>query len=336
MSYLRAVFYLVVVAVALTTVACDEEEDFSVGESEVTVEAESGTMEFRLRRQNVTEQSQPVRIRVAHVVQLDVYGNEVTNCNDEPIAAETRQTTAAPMGRMFRRKRDVQPVVTGQTIHKQPRGGMRHPQPSNGGAVTQGSVDQDGIGHVGRDGSPPVNGDRGYVGPGGKPSMSGPEAPGRGNHPSTDGSGLGGVRFSNFARANFTVERKRVHQAMKHGRRGLKALQKRFHANLGEGVGKMAIDMSLPEDDGEIEIDGEKQKLKKGDLKFNIELSEWSWCGEEGDNGTGAFLDVYVEINSTRRPTMRRQRTASAPASFDLGDNTTMSFSGKVRVRRFS
>ncbi|MEG7522670.1 MAG: hypothetical protein M3H12_06165, partial [Chromatiales bacterium] len=104
----------------------------------------------------------------------------------------------------------------------------------------------------------------------------------------------------------------------------------RFHANLGAQVGKLAIDLALPEADGEIDIDGEKQKLKKGDMKFNIALEDWEWCGVEGEDGAAAFLDVYVQVNSTQRPKMRRARSASAPASFDLGDNATMSFSGKV------
>ena len=140
-----------------------------------------------------------------------------------------------------------------------------------------------------------------------------------------------GKRFSDFNNTEFTIGQKKQNVKLSHSR-SLKALVRRFHANLGAEVGNLAIDMALPENDGEIDIDGEKQKLKKGDLKFNIELTEWIWCGDEGEDGAAAFLDVYIEVNSTQRPKMKRGRSASAPASFDLGDSTTMSFSGKVRV----
>ena len=144
-----------------------------------------------------------------------------------------------------------------------------------------------------------------------------------------------GKRFSDFNNTEFNIGQKKQNVKLSHSR-SLKALVKRFHANLGAEVGNLAIDMALPENDGEIDIDGEKQKLKKGDLKFNIELTEWNWCGDEGEDGAAAFLDVYIEVNSTHRPKMRRGRSASAPASFDLGDNMTMSFSGKVRVVNIS
>jgi len=143
-----------------------------------------------------------------------------------------------------------------------------------------------------------------------------------------DGTGKG-KRFSNFDNKDFQLEKKKDNMKLSHS--SVKAVTTRFEADLGEHVGKLAIDLALPEAEGEIDINGEKQKLKKGDMKFNIALNDWEWCGVEGENGAAAFLDVYVEVNSTQRPKMKRARSASVPASFDLGDNTTMSFSGKVK-----
>ena len=50
-----------------------------------------------------------------------------------------------------------------------------------------------------------------------------------------------------------------------------------FAGDLGAAVGKMFIDLALAEDDGEVSIAGEKQALKKGDMEFNKELSQWNW-----------------------------------------------------------
>ena len=66
-------------------------------------------------------------------------------------------------------------------------------------------------------------------------------------------------------------------------------------------------------------------------MEFNKELSEWNWCGTAGQSGAAAFLDVYIEVTSKQQPTMDSDRSATAPASFQLGDGMKMSFSGKVR-----
>ena len=148
-------------------------------------------------------------------------------------------------------------------------------------------------------------------------------------------NGMGkGKRFSDFDKQEFEVGKKQEGVKLRHST--LKAATRRFSANLGAHVGQLAIDLAMPEADGEIDIDGEKQKLKKGDMKFNIALDSWQWCGEEDAEGAAAFLDVYVEVNSTLQPTLKRARSASSPATFDLGDNATMSFSGKVGSHIFT
>jgi len=40
--------------------------------------------------------------------------------------------------------------------------------------------------------------------------------------------------------------------------------------------------------------------LKKGDVKFNIEIENWVWCTTlTGCNGVGAFIDVVVQVKGT-------------------------------------
>ena len=130
--------------------------------------------------------------------------------------------------------------------------------------------------------------------------------------------------FRDFNNQQFAFESKLTDQAMKHGG-SMKAEKQKFSASLGDGIGKMTIDLALPEEDGDIDIAGEKQRLKKGDMKFNIEMSEWNWC----DNA--AFLDVYMKVQGKNKPKKRFDRSSTLPASYDMGDNKTVSFSGKVR-----
>ena len=130
-------------------------------------------------------------------------------------------------------------------------------------------------------------------------------------------------KFRGFANQTFNFDAKKSQASMPRGG-AMKAAMQKFKTALADGIGEMAIELALPEGDGEIDIDGEKQKLKKGDMKFNIEMSEWTWC----DNA--AFLDVYMKLASKNKPTKRQARSKSLPVSYDLGGNKTVSFSGKV------
>lgn len=136
--------------------------------------------------------------------------------------------------------------------------------------------------------------------------------------------------FAGFAGKAFNIDAMRSSQALPNAG-SMKASMTKFTADLGADVGKMSIDLALAEEDGEVSIAGEKQTLKKGDMKFNMELTEWNWCGEDGAAGAAAFLDVYIAVTAKQQPTMDKALSATAPASFELGDGMKMSFSGKVR-----
>ena len=129
--------------------------------------------------------------------------------------------------------------------------------------------------------------------------------------------------FHDFGNQNFDFGEEKHSSSMPHGG-DMKASTQRFSASLPDGIGKMAIDMALPEEDGEVDVGGEKHRLRKGDMKFNIEMSEWMWC----DNA--AFVDVYIKVSGRHAAEQKHARDSSVPAAYDLGDNVTMSFSGKV------
>ena len=135
--------------------------------------------------------------------------------------------------------------------------------------------------------------------------------------------------FAGFAGKAFNIEAMRSAQALPNAG-SMKASMTKFAADLGADVGKMSIDLALAEEDGEVSIAGEQQTLKKGDMKFNMELTDWNWCGDDGASGAAAFLDVYIEVTAKQSPAVDSALSATAPASFELGDGMKMSFSGKV------
>ena len=133
-------------------------------------------------------------------------------------------------------------------------------------------------------------------------------------------------KFRKFANQKFTFGPGKDNERMPHGSASWKAKMLRFNTALSEGIGNVALELSLPEADGDIDIGGEKQKLKKGDMKFNMELSDWSWC----DNA--AFIDVYMKVVGKQKPKKRASRSKVRPTTYYVGDNVTVSFSGKVRT----
>ena len=205
--------------------------DMKMDTSQVKISAAAGSMEFRRQVGNTSELSDPVKIKMAEVVQIGADGLEITDC----------AKNGNPMFSMFN----------------------------------------------------PMK------------------------------------KFADFAGKTFNIDAMREKAAMPNAG-SLKASMTKFSADLGADVGKLAIDLALAEEAGEVVIGGETQALEKGDMKFNIELTEWKWCGAEDATGAAKFLDVYMEVKGKLTPTMKQARSAAEPASFDIGDNMTISFSGKV------
>ena len=136
--------------------------------------------------------------------------------------------------------------------------------------------------------------------------------------------------FKKFTDKMFTVVAKKAGQYIPNAD-NLKGSMISFAANLGDDVGTLNISAVLAEQAGEVLIAGEKQPLKMGDMKFNMELSKWKWCGAAGADNAAAFLDLYMKVTSKAAATLKGSANDSAaPVAYDLGDNITMSFSKKV------
>jgi len=136
--------------------------------------------------------------------------------------------------------------------------------------------------------------------------------------------------FKTFADKTFTIAAKQAGQYIPNAN-NIKGSMISFSANLGDAVGTLSISATLAEQAGEVLIAGEKQPLKMGDMKFNMELSKWKWCGAAGAANAAAFLDLYMKVTSKVAATLKGSASdTAAPVAFDLGDNITMSFSKKV------
>ena len=135
--------------------------------------------------------------------------------------------------------------------------------------------------------------------------------------------------FTNFAGKTFDVVAKKAGQYIPNANQ-IKGSMIRFAANLGGDVGTLSISAVLAEQAGEVLIAGEKQPLKVGDMKFNMQLSKWKWCGAAGADKAAAFLDLYMKVSSKAAAILKSSGSDTAPAAFELADNITMSFSKKV------
>ena len=135
--------------------------------------------------------------------------------------------------------------------------------------------------------------------------------------------------FTNFAGRMFTIAAKQADQYISNANQ-IKGSMIRFAANLGGDVGTLSMSAVLAEQAGEVLIAGEKQPLKVGDMKFNMQLSKWKWCGTAGDVNAAAYLDLYMNVTSKMAATLKGSASdTAAPVAYDLGDNMTMSFSKK-------
>lgn len=99
-------------------------------------------------------------------------------------------------------------------------------------------------------------------------------------------------------------------------------------------TGTFAMNTMIINKDGEVTntIPGGKSetlKLTKGDCKFNVILSGWNWCtGCSGGTGTGAFIDVTIEVKGTGSETDWSKDAAADDTSG--GDGTKGNMGGSI------
>jgi len=88
-------------------------------------------------------------------------------------------------------------------------------------------------------------------------------------------------------------------------------------------IGKMRIITILLHNQGEIGTETETWTVSPGDVKWNIELSDWTFCNPCSD-GTAEYIDVGIEIKGTKSESKGNQ-------TIDLGD-ATLELSNRIVV----
>ena len=87
-------------------------------------------------------------------------------------------------------------------------------------------------------------------------------------------------------------------------------------------IGKLQLDTLLLGNDGSVGTETEIWNVRPGDLKWNIHLSEWTFCNPCAD-GIAEFVDVGIEIKG--------QKETKSNTTVDLG-SATLQLSNRVTV----
>ena len=88
-------------------------------------------------------------------------------------------------------------------------------------------------------------------------------------------------------------------------------------------IGKLKLVTMLVGESGEVGTETETWSVSAGDLKWNIELSDWTFCDPCAD-GTAKYIDVALEIKGSKSESKGNQTT-------DLGD-ATLQLSNRVVI----
>jgi len=116
----------------------------------------------------------------------------------------------------------------------------------------------------------------------------------------------------------------------------IKARRLQFEAMI-DGVGKIGLDAYIMLSDGNITTPGDEVwVVSKGDVKFNVDVSDWSFCGDEtpcGDaNQTSVYLDLAISIQgSSEKP----EQSEDNSLLFSLGGNVPLLLSSQIEVDDF-
>ena len=87
-------------------------------------------------------------------------------------------------------------------------------------------------------------------------------------------------------------------------------------------IGRLQLDTLLLGNDGSVGTETETWNVRPGDLKWNIRLSEWTFCNPCAD-GIAEFVDVGIEIKG--------QEETKSNTTVDLG-SATLQLSNRVTV----
>lgn len=91
-------------------------------------------------------------------------------------------------------------------------------------------------------------------------------------------------------------------------------------------IGKLGVDTFLIADSGMVGMNNDSWDVNMGDLKWNIRLWDWTWCGDAGATCKNGEVGDAVELDITV------QNMGGGSASKKDGDNKTVSLGGSAEL----
>merc|ERR1711991_469799 len=107
-----------------------------------------------------------------------------------------------------------------------------------------------------------------------------------------------------------------------------------FSTTVSDNIGNLNVITYIFGTNGTVGTDTESWYIIQGDVKFNLFLSSWKWCGDQltcgiGNNAqTGSFIDVGIEIKSKSKPT----KNLGNNDSFALGGGVDLQLSNRILI----
>ena len=117
------------------------------------------------------------------------------------------------------------------------------------------------------------------------------------------------------------------------GAQGVSADKVSFHSAVST-IGQVRVDTYLCREDGVVGTSTETWAVRRGDLKWNVELSHWSWCGDSDAacrQGGAQQVGAMVEVDVTVKGLSGASQGASSRA-VDLGGGAALELSDQVNV----
>lgn len=84
-------------------------------------------------------------------------------------------------------------------------------------------------------------------------------------------------------------------------------------------IGKIKVVVMIMDEDSTVGTETETWKVSAGDIKFNIELFDWSFCDPCAD-GTATYVDVGVEIKGSKQENIANQTIDLGGAIMELSN----------------
>ena len=138
-----------------------------------------------------------------------------------------------------------------------------------------------------------------------------------------------------FASQDFTIAQPvdTVLNADGDSRNGVGAQRISFASTVST-IGKITVDTYVLKSAGTVGTDSESWAVRANDVKFNIVLSEWTFCAPCGNGAkaaTSEFIDVAVKIKGKGAKPEKNVK-ASKNITYDLGGDVPLVLSNRIEV----